>query len=68
MNIPVHCSHVRMAKVADLKPNPRNPNRHPPEQIARAIMREEWHATGASYATFTRATMRRELFRRLEGR
>ncbi len=34
MNIPVHCSHVRMAKVADLKPNPRNPNRHPPEQIA----------------------------------
>lgn len=31
---PVNCAHSMMAKVADLKPHPRNPNRHPPGQIA----------------------------------
>ncbi len=32
--VPVHCAHTRLVRRATLKPNPRNPNTHPPEQIA----------------------------------
>jgi len=31
--IPVYCAHTSIAKVAELRPHPRNPNRHPQEQI-----------------------------------
>ena len=30
----VRCTFTRMVPLADLKPNPRNPNQHPPEQLA----------------------------------
>lgn len=30
----VRCAFSRMISVTDLKPNPRNPNQHPPEQLA----------------------------------
>ena len=32
--VPVHCAHTRLVRRDSLKPNPRNPNTHPPEQIA----------------------------------
>ena len=31
--IPVHCSHDRLVPLNELKPNPRNYNKHPPAQI-----------------------------------
>ena len=31
--IPVFCSHDAIVKTSDLKPNPKNPNQHPPEQV-----------------------------------
>src|SRR6478609_8453786 len=34
MQIPVHCAHDEIVAIGQLKPNPRNPNKHPPEQIA----------------------------------
>lgn len=33
--IPVYCAHDAIVPIGDLKPNPKNPNRHPYEQIAR---------------------------------
>ena len=33
-DIAVHCAHAEMVDVCDLVPNPKNPNRHPPDQIA----------------------------------
>ncbi len=33
--IPVYCAHDAIIPIGDLKPNPKNPNRHPDEQIAR---------------------------------
>jgi len=32
--IPVHCAHESMADITDLRPNPRNPNKHGDEQVA----------------------------------
>ena len=32
--IPVHCACAGLVDVADLRPHPKNPNRHPDEQIA----------------------------------
>ena len=31
--VPIHCSFDEIVKIADLKPNPENPNIHPDEQI-----------------------------------
>jgi len=31
--VPVFCAHDAIVKVKDMKPNPKNPNQHPPEQI-----------------------------------
>ena len=31
--IPVYCAHDAIVKTSDLRPNPKNPNTHPPEQI-----------------------------------
>ena len=33
-DIPVHCAHAAIVDWSTLKPHPRNPNRHPSEQIA----------------------------------
>ena len=41
----VHCSYDKLIKIEDLKPNPRNPNTHPEEQIkllAKKILKEGW--------------------------
>ena len=32
-SIPVHCSHDKIVSLASLQPNPRNPNKHPENQI-----------------------------------
>lgn len=39
--VPVYCSHDVIVKTADMKPNPKNPNQHPDEQLRRlgAIIR-----------------------------
>lgn len=29
----IHCAHSKMEDIAALRPNPKNPNRHPPEQV-----------------------------------
>ncbi len=34
MKIPVYCAHKKISAISSLKPNPANPNTHPPEQIA----------------------------------
>ena len=32
-NIPVFCAHDAIVSIKELRPNPRNPNQHPPDQI-----------------------------------
>lgn len=44
-DIQFHCSYNELVNIKDLKPNPRNPNRHPDEQIrllAKIIKRQGW--------------------------
>ena len=31
--VPVYCVYDEILKISDLKPNPKNPNQHPQEQI-----------------------------------
>ena len=31
--VPVFCAHDAIVPIKDLRPNPKNPNQHPPEQI-----------------------------------
>ena len=43
----VHCSHTEMVAIGDLRPNPRNPNRHSAEQLsllAKIIKGSGWRA------------------------
>lgn len=43
--IKVHCSHSDIVKVSELKPNPKNPNKHPESQIellANIIEKQGW--------------------------
>lgn len=43
----VHCAHDALVPIAELKPNPRNPNRHPQRQIdllAKIIREQGWRA------------------------
>jgi hypothetical protein len=43
--IAIHCAYDEIVAVADLKTNPRNPNMHPPEQIAllaKIIVAQGW--------------------------
>ena len=43
----VHCSHSKMVPLGDLRPNPRNPNKHGAEQIrllAKIIQGNGWRA------------------------
>lgn len=45
--IPVHCAHDALVDAATLIPNPRNPNKHPDEQIrllAKIIVSQGWRA------------------------
>ena len=45
--VPVYCAHDKIEKIEDVKPNPKNPNQHPPEQIkllAAIIKRQGWRA------------------------
>lgn len=46
-SIPVHCAHDKMVVLAELKPHPKNTNRHPEGQIillARIIAAHGWRA------------------------
>ena len=45
--IPVFCAHDKIVSIEMLKPNPRNPNQHPPEQIkllAEIIKTQGWRS------------------------
>ena len=45
--VPVYCAHDAIVKVSTLKPNPSNPNKHPPDQIAllaKIISVQGWRA------------------------
>ena len=44
-SIPVYCSHDKIVPVEELKPNPKNPNRHPEDQVeilAKVIEAQGW--------------------------
>lgn len=44
---PVYCAHDKIEHVDEVKPNPKNPNQHPPEQIkllGAIIKRQGWRA------------------------
>lgn len=44
-SIPVYCSHDKIVPVEELKPNPKNPNRHPGDQVellAKVIETQGW--------------------------
>ena len=46
-SIPINCAHDKAVNLAELTPNPRNPNLHSPEQvewIARVIKHRGWRA------------------------
>lgn len=45
--VPVYCAHDKILPVSDVKPNPKNPNQHPEEQIkllAKIITTQGWRA------------------------
>lgn len=45
--IPVYCSHDKIVPTEDVEPNPRNPNKHPEDQIvllAKIIKQQGWRA------------------------
>lgn len=46
-NVPVYCAHDKIIPVGDVKPNPKNPNQHPDDQIkllAKIIATQGWRA------------------------
>ena len=46
-DVPVYCAHDKVVPIAEVKPNPRNPNQHPEEQIellAKIIKTQGWRA------------------------
>lgn len=46
-NIPVYCAFDKVVNIAEIKPNPKNPNTHPQEQIellAKVIEKQGWRA------------------------
>lgn len=46
-NIPVYCAFDKIVDIAEVTPNPKNPNTHPPEQIellAKIIQGQGWRA------------------------
>ena len=44
--IPVYCAFTKLVKTASLKPHPRNPNKHPQEQIEIFAKVELWTKDG----------------------
>ena len=45
--IPVYCAHDKIVPIAEVKPNPKNPNQHPEDQIellAKIIKTQGWRA------------------------
>lgn len=45
--VPVYCAHDKIVPVGEMKPNPKNPNQHPKEQIellAKIIKTQGWRA------------------------
>lgn len=49
--VPVFCAHDAIVPIKDLRPNPKNPNQHPPEQIkllASIIRATGWRARSPS--------------------
>ena len=45
--VPVYCAHDKIVPLSDVKPNPKNPNQHPEEQIellAKIITTQGWRA------------------------
>ena len=45
MTTPIHCVYERIVPVGELRPHPKNPNRHPPEQLrmlAKIIQHQGW--------------------------
>ncbi|NLH01169.1 MAG: ParB N-terminal domain-containing protein [Clostridiales bacterium] len=47
IEIPVFCAFDKLVEIDDLKPNPKNPNQHPQEQIAllaHIIQEQGWRA------------------------
>ena len=45
--IPVYCAHDKIVPISEVKPNPKNPNQHPEEQIeilAKIIKTQGWRA------------------------
>jgi DNA modification methylase len=46
-DVPVYCAHDKIVPVGEVKPNPKNPNQHPEEQIellAKIIKTQGWRA------------------------
>lgn len=46
-NVPVYCAHDKIVPIGEIKPNPKNPNQHPEEQIellAKIIKTQGWRA------------------------
>ena len=37
-SVPVFCAHDAIVPLKDLRPNPKNPNQHPPEQIKLCLL------------------------------
>ena len=45
--VPIYCAHDKVVPIAEIKPNPKNPNQHPKEQIkllAKIIKTQGWRA------------------------
>ena len=45
--VPIYCAHDKVVPIAEVKPNPKNPNQHPEEQIellAKIIKTQGWRA------------------------
>ena len=46
-DVPVYCAHDKIVPIGEVKPNPKNPNQHPEEQIellAKIIKTQGWRA------------------------
>ena len=46
-DVPVYCAHDKIVPIGEIKPNPKNPNQHPDEQIellAKIIKTQGWRA------------------------
>ena len=43
-SVPVFCAHDAIVPLKDLRPNPKNPNQHPPEQIISSPLSSERRA------------------------